>query len=340
MPLPLFGQSKYSNAKGGGVASKAKGAAVQSRLANPRAAAPLLASQAAAGQIYQVKDSVTGAATKSYSMSNEADAISITFTITANLTTGNTTTAATTDVLNAISELKLYGQGGLLVDIQPSLSGAGSTTGEGDFYQLFQRYSPYHAQLAVTSINVATTATTVTVTGSYDIPWALPAALGPYTMQVSYAAATAFTVGSTLTTNFEVSLNSGDAGGVAMHAIFATQAAQPSESGVIDLSPIAPIQDVTLDECVITGNTTNTSDIAFAYISVNGKEVAPNVTGAQLVAVANAQMSHALYTDTVFLCFGLKTQIAFGRTSHTLVHYNSSAAPATSGVRELYVWFA
>ena len=120
----------------------------------------------AIGQSVSFTDTVTGPADKTYVLQDAGDYTSMTMILKVT-PTGNTST--TTDILTALSQLKIYSATGLPIVIQPSP----------DIYMLSQRLSKY-GQLPATVDTDAATAET----GTYYLPLSLPAVQGPYTLEV------------------------------------------------------------------------------------------------------------------------------------------------------------
>lgn len=294
---------------------------------NPNAAPPTLPTVGALAPVFIVKDS-TSNAVKQYPLSTEADYRTLVVELSVAATSGATAIPAT-DILTAVPAFNILDSNGYRVKLVPSR----------DFYSMYQRYSRYHDTLSTTELT-GTASTQVTASATYEIPGCrLSRAQGPFTIEVTTASASGFSADCTaLTVTYTISAIPGQTGGVSLNTISATLNPQPVASGVSDLSPTAPIQGKALDEFVLTGLTSNTADVSYWSIILNGTLVSNRADSGALVAMAQGRMNGTIPTGTMYLCFALGTQIAFNRSSHLWANYGS--APATTGVSALYVWYS
>ena len=294
---------------------------------NPNAAPPTLPTVGAKAPVFIVKDT-TSNAVKTYPLSTEADYRTLVIQLTVAATSGTTAIPAT-DILKALTAFNVIDPNGYRIKFNPVV----------DFYSMYQRYSRYHDTLTVTELT-GTASTQVTTTATYEIPGCrLSRPQGPFTIEVTTASASGFSSDCTaLSVTYTISAIPGETGGVSLNTISASLNPQPVASGVSDLSPAAPIQGKALDEFVLTGLTSNTADVTYWSIILNGTLVTNRADSAALVGMAQSRMNGTIPTGTFFMCFALGTQIAFNRSSHVWANYGSS--PATSGVTALYIWYS
>ena len=294
---------------------------------NPNAAPPTLPTVGAKAPVFIVTDTANNAV-RTYPLSTEADYRTLVIELTVAATSGTTAIPAT-DILNAMPAFNIIDPNGYRIKLVPVT----------DFYSMYQRYSRYHDTLTVTKLT-GTASTQVTVSANYEIPGCrLSQAQGPFTLEVTTASASGFSSDCTaLSVTYTISAVPGQTGGVSLNTISATLNPQPTANGVSDLSPAAPIQGKALDEFVLTGLTSNTADVTYWSIILNGTLVSNRADSGALVSMAQGRMNGTIPGGTMYLCFALGTQIAFNRSSHLWANYGSS--PATSGVRALYVWYS
>ena len=295
---------------------------------NPLAAPPTLPSVGALAPIFVTSDSATGAVTRQYALSTEADFKNLVIEVTATVTADATGFGAT-DILTALSSFNVLDSNGYRIKLVPTT----------DFYSMYQRYSRYHDTLTKSTVT-GTASSQTSATATYEIPGCrLSRAQAPFTIEVNSAAASAFGAHCTaLTTSWKIWAVPGQTGGVSLNAISATLNPQPVANGVSDLSATAPITGKALDEFVLTGLTSNTADITYWSVILNGTLVTNRADSAALTTMAQGRMNGTIPTGTLYLCFSLGTQIAFNRSSHLWANYGAS--PATSGVNALYVWYS
>ena len=263
-------------------------------------------------------DTVSGPADKTYVLQDAGDYTSMTLILKVT-PTGNTST--TTDILTAISQLKIYGASGLPITIQPSP----------DIYTLSQRLSQYGQLPATVDTDAATQET-----GSYYLPVSLPASQGPYTLEVVTVAPATFTSTTTaLSVTYTFVFEVGVANAL-MHFNSSSLPVQPTASGETDYGPILPNQGVPLTELFFTGLNADT-DVNQLQLSVAGNVITQNTSGQQLSALINSKLTTNMPTGDMYFCLALNTGITLGRTTSFLVTWGSS--PATSGVRAGFLWY-
>ena len=272
----------------------------------------------AIGQSVSFTDTVTGPADKTYVLQDAGDYTSMTMILKVT-PTGNTST--TTDILTAISQLKIYSATGLPIVIQPAP----------DLYMLSQRLSKY-GQLPSTVDTDAATAET----GTYYLPLSLPAAQGPYTLEVVTVAPATFTSSTTtLTVTYTFVFEVGVASAL-MHYTSSSLPIQPVASGQNDYGPILPVANVPLTELFFSGLNADT-DIDLLQFSVHGNVITQNSSGQQLSALINSKLTADMPTSDMYFCLALNTGITLGRSTSFLVTWGSS--PATNGVRAGFLWY-
>lgn len=294
----------------------------------PQAPAPTLPTVGGSGPEVIFRETVTGAATTPISIPTTQDYKSLIIRMDVTVTSG-TTAVPKTDILNALSKLEIQNASGDIVNIIPTT----------DFYAIYQRYSRYHQALSTTYIT-GTASTAVTVSATYNLPgMRLDQSGGPYTLVLTTPSATGgFGSDATaLSTLFTISVVPGLTGGVSMHAYNVTLNPQPVASGLSDLAPTFPFQGAALDELYFSNLTSNTADIEYWSIILNGTLVSNRVYSSALVSQAQDRMTGTIPSGTLYLCYPLGTQLVLNRSSHLWANYGTS--PATSGVTATAIWY-
>lgn len=261
----------------------------------------------AGSNVYCFNQTINAGNTFTYPLTVDGDYIGVNALITPLFTSST----VSVDVLSTLAFFDIIAPDGTIVHAQPSP----------DFYLWYQRFGPYGKQLTVSNVASATVTTSATV--NYQIPISLPASKGPYTVVWTAASTTGLT-----SVNIEMSLQLGGSGGRRFRYAFANVPVTPSNSGTNDLAPLAPIQDIELDELFLTGLTTNTSAVAFAQLQSAGSSVAPRVTGQQLVGAAAQYLTGSVSADYMYPLLALQTKLMLGRTSHAYFTWGSTAPSA------------
>lgn len=294
----------------------------------PQAASPTLPTLGAGAAEVIYRATVSGSAVTPITIPTTNDYKTLIIRMDVSATSGTTAIPAT-DILNALSNLSLDDPSGQIVNLTPV----------DDFYPFYLRYSRYHSALTKTTLT-GTASTQVTVSATYELPgFRLSQSGGPYTLNLTTPSASTFSSDCTaLSTLFTVSVVPGLTGGVTVHAINSTLNPQPVASGYTDYAPTFPFQGQALDELYFSGLTSNTADVEFWSITLNGQLVSNRIYSSELVAQAQGRMTGTIPSSNLFLCYGLNTQIALNRSSHLWASFGSS--PATSGVTATAVWYA
>lgn len=296
---------------------------------NPSAPAPTLATLGERAPEVIYRGTVTGAGVLPISLPTTSDYRTLVIRMDVSVTSGATAVPAT-DILNALSNLEVDDPSGKIVSLTPVE----------DFYALYLRYSRYHSSLVPTKLT-GTASSEVTVSASYELPgFRISQSGGPYTLVLTTpTAAGGFGANATaLSTLFTITAVPGLTGGVTFHAIHATLNPQLVAGGYSDYAPTFPFQGMPLDELYLTGLTSNTQDVSFWSIILNGTLVTNRVYSSDLVAQAQGRMTGTIPSGTLYLCYPLGTQIALNRSSHLWASMGTN--PATSGVSATAVWYA
>ena len=241
-------------------------------------------------------------------MTNDGDYIALNFALSGSVSGG---TAVDNDVFDLISEVDILNASGTIMKLTPAT----------DFYDLAQRFGPLHTRTSVVTMTaVGTTYTNAIVV--YGI--SLPAKDGPYTLQVTYAQPSTVGTGNTgSTVALTVQATIGTAPMLSNY-VFTQLPFTPVASGIVDLSPLVPIQGPVLSELFISGMTSNTADINYMQIISEGNTVSPRVTSGVIQSLDNAEMVSSVPSTELFPLFALKSNVVLGRTSHFYVTWGSS----------------
>ena len=295
-----------------------------------RVAAGGSSSTNAVGSSIQFTDTASASSDKTYALQAAGDLVSaqLTLTVTA---TGNT---ATVDILNAISRLIIYAPTiGPIITMTNGImvNGGGNTLPA--MYLLSQRFAEYGQLPATVKVTGATA-----VTASFNLAgFSLPASRGPYTLELVLNSNAGFSASTTaLSVTYTFSFKTGTCpGGSRLRYLESTLPAQPTAGGSQDYGPIAVIQDVPLTEFFLYGLKTY-ADIATLQVIAAGNVISQNSSGAQINALANAQLTTNAPTGVLYPCLAFNTSITLGRATTFLATFAS--APATSGVIAGYCW--
>ena len=300
-----------TRAKGLGRVGSAFASATPSGNVKGRVGSSPIESTNAASNSFQFQDTVTpstAAIVKSYPLTNDGDYIALNFALSGSVSGG---TAVDNDVFDLISEVDILNASGTIMKLTPAT----------DFYDLAQRFGPLHTRTSVvTMTTVGTTYTNAIVV--YGI--SLPAKDGPYTLQVTYAQPSTVGTGNTgSTVALTVQATIGTAPMLSNY-VFTQLPFTPVASGIVDLSPLVPIQGPVLSELFISGMTSNTADINYMQIISEGNTVSPRVTSGVIQSLDNAEMVSSVPSTELFPLFALKSNVVLGRTSHFYVTWGSS----------------
>ena len=300
-----------TRAKGLGRVGSAFASATPSGNVKGRVGSSPIESTNAASNSFQFQDTVTpstAAIVKSYPLTNDGDYIALNFALSGSVSGG---TAVNNDVFNLISEVDILNASGTIMKLTPAT----------DFYDLAQRFGPLHTRTSVVTMTaVGTTYTNAIVV--YGI--SLPAKDGPYTLQVTYAQPSTVGTGNTgSTVALTVQATIGTAPMLSNY-VFTQLPFTPVASGIVDLSPLVPIQGPVLSELFISGMTSNTADINYMQIISEGNTVSPRVTSGVIQSLDNAEMVSSVPSTELFPLFALKSNVVLGRTSHFYVTWGSS----------------
>ena len=300
-----------SRSKGLGRVGSAFASATPSGNVKGRVGSSPIESTNAASNSFQFQDTQTpstAAIVKSYPLTNDGDYIALNFALSGSVSGG---TAVDNDVFDLISELDILNASGTIMKLTPST----------DFYDLAQRFGPLHTRTSVVKMTtVGTTYTNAIVV--YGI--SLPAKDGPYTLQVTYAQPSTVGTGNTgSTVALTVQATIGTAPMLSNY-VFTQLPFTPVASGIVDLSPLVPIQGPVLSELFISGMTSNTADINYMQIISEGNTVSPRVTSGVIQSLDNAEMVSSVPSTELFPLFALKSNVVLGRTSHFYVTWGSS----------------
>jgi hypothetical protein len=265
----------------------------------------------AASNSFQFQDTQTpssAAIVKSYPLTNDGDYIALNFAISGSVSGGS---AVDNDVFDLISEVDILNASGTIMKMTPAT----------DFYDLAQRFGPLHTRTSVVTMStVGTTYSNAIVV--YGI--SLPSKDGPYTLQITYANPSTVGTGNTgSTVSLTVQATIGTAP-LLSNYVFTQLPFTPVKSGIVDLSPLVPIQGPTLSELFISGMTSNTADIDYVQIISEGNTVTPRVTSGVIQSLDNAEMVNSVPSTELFPLFALKSNVVLGRTSHFYVTWGSS----------------
>jgi len=283
-------------------------------------AEPLVAHNATSS-IFLASDTVTSTTApvvRQYPVTADGDIIALQFDFSVT-PTGNT--ATTGDMLSAVNEIGIYDSTGEIMKINPIP----------DLYDLIQRFSPQHVRPASVSLNAANQ-----VNFSAKLfGVSLPVAGGPYTIYVtSNPASSVGTSTTSVTLSFAIRAVLGEAK-YKSHFVPSQLPATPVPNGILDLAPLAPIQDINLTELFITGLTSNLADINYIDANSLGNIIATRVSSGALVAADNAQMLSPLPSTEIFPLMALETNLALGRASHFYITWGASPS---STIRFGYYW--
>jgi hypothetical protein len=284
------------------------------------AAEPLVASNATSS-IFLASDTVTSttaSVVRQYPVTADGDIIATQFDFSVT-PTGNT--ATTGDMLTAVNEIGIYDSTGEIMKINPIP----------DIYDLVQRFSPQHVRPTPTTLNAANQVNfSVKLFGI-----SLPVSGGPYTFYVTSNPASSVGTGTTsVTLSYAIRAVLGDAKRKS-HFVPSQLPATPVANGILDLAPLAPIQDVDLTELFISGLTSNLADINYIDANSLGNIIATRVSSGALVAADNAQMLSPLPSTEIFPLLALDTNLALGRASHFYLNWGASPS---STIRFGYYW--
>ena len=300
-----------TRSKGLGRVGSAFASATPSGNVKGRVGSSPIESTNAASNSFQFQDTVTpstAAIVKSYPLTNDGDYIALNFALSGSVSGG---TAVDNDVFDLISEVDILNASGTIMKLTPAT----------DFYDLAQRFGPLHTRTSVVTMTaVGTTYTNAIVV--YGI--SLPAKDGPYTLQVTYAQPSTVGTGNTgSTVALTVQATIGTAPMLSNY-VFTQLPFTPVASGIVDLSPLVPIQGPVLSELFISGMTSNTADINYMQIISEGNTVSPRVTSGVIQSLDNAEMVSSVPSTELFPLFALKSNVVLGRTSHFYVTWGSS----------------
>lgn len=275
-------------------------------------------------------DTASAGSDKTYSLQAAGDMVDLTLTSTVTAT-GNTSTV---DILNAYSQINILAPDiGVIIRMSNGVLTNGGGNTMPDIYMLSQRFSEF-GQLPAT-VNV-TGATAVSAT-HYIAGISLPAAQGPYQVEVVLNSTAGFSASTTaLSVTYGFAFGVGQATSGRLRYFRTLLPSQPTDSGEQDYGPNASKQGTPLAEffwCGLIG----ASDIATLQASSGGHPICFNTPGSVLAALSNAQMTAALPTGVLYPCQALRTSVTLGVASTWLVTF--AAAPATSGVSAGYAWF-
>lgn len=329
MPIYIFGRplgvptgNRVAPLAGNGGRSRSvlsRGAAATSTKASGRAGSGnFAASNAAGSDVFQFTDA-TGAlgSTMTHPLSSDADWVEMTYTITVSASSAS----VTTDLLNAIATIEIIAPDGPIIRMVPNP----------DFYLFVQRFTEYGSVAPTTT--VATATVTTSASDTYAVPVNLPKSRGPYTVIVSMASS--FASAATVTTTVTLSLRSGVANQRTRYA-YSNLPFTAVASGTQDLAPLAPIQDVELQELFFTGMTSNSADINYIQIQSEGSPVGPRVLSGILVARDKQSITTTLPSTYLYPLLALKTSLKLGRSSHFYITWGASPA---STIRNGFYWF-
>jgi hypothetical protein len=278
-----------------------------------------------------ITDTAAASSDKLYNLQAVGDIVTMLFSLTVTAT-GNTDTV---DILNAISSIVIYAPTiGPIITLKGNhpLASDGGNTVPG-IYMLSQRFSEY-GQLPST-VNVTSGSPT---SASFMLAgFNLPAAKGPYSLEIVLNSTSGFSATTTdLSVTYSFGFKIGTCpGGARLRYVETMLASQPTANGSQDYGPQATIQDSLLTEYFWSG-LVGATDIANLQCVVAGSVITQNTTGAQLQAMANSQLTANMPTGVLYPCLALNTGITLGRATTFLTSF--SAAPATSGVWNGYCW--
>jgi hypothetical protein len=240
----------------------------------------------------------------------------------------------TTDILAAISLIEFIGPGGPIIDFVPTP----------DFYLFLQRFGEYGASTTPTTIAQSATVTT-SATITYYVPCNLPAAKGNYTIVIT--AASAFNAAVSLSTTVTLEMRLGTCpDGIRTRYKATSPAWTPATGLYIDAAPLAPIQDIELQEIFITGLTSNggsttAADITYMQIQSLGSSIATKLTSGSILSGDAQALSGAVggwsANTVIYPLLALGSTLVLGRSAHLYLQYLTGAPSATS--RFGYVWF-
>ena len=268
-----------------------------------------------ASNSFQFQDSVTptsSAIVKSYPLTTDGDYIALSFSVSGSVSGG---TAVANDVFDLISNVSILNPSGTIMNMTPAI----------DWYDLAQRFGPIHTRASEVEMTVVGTTYTNAIV-VYGL--SLPVKDGDYTLQVTYAQPSTVGTGNTgSTVALTVQATIGTAP-LLSNFVFTQLPFTPVANGIVDLSPLVPIQGPELSELFITDMSSNTADISYIQVVSEGNSVSPRMTSGIIASLDNAEMVSAVPSTELFPLFALKTNIVLGRTSHFYVTWG--ATPSAS----------
>lgn len=276
----------------------------------------------ATAQSVKITDTLSDGNIKTYLLQSAGDCVAATFSLTVTATTNSDTV----DILNALSRIVIYAPGiGPIITLSNGVLVSGGGTTMPDIYMLSQRFSQY-GQLPAT-VNV--TGATAVSASFYLAGLSLPAAKGPYTLEIDINTASGFSATATALTvvfSFEQKIGVCPAG-ARLRYTASPVSTQPVANGSFDYGPNATQTDIPLTELFISGMAT-TADISALQLVVAGNVVTQNSSGADLGAIANSQLVTAMPTGVLYTTLAVNSAITLGRASTFLVFFGASVGTA------------
>jgi hypothetical protein len=335
MPITVFGRtlggtapakgttglkSAPSGVRAGG--GSLKGAPSASSKQTGRAGAQGPPAANAGSNVYAFNQTINAGNSYTYPLTSDGDFINSMFQITMNYSSSS----ASTDILTGISTIQVLAPGGPIITCQPAP----------DFYLFSQRFGPYGVAATLAQTTVTTTGSHTAV-GTYQIPWNLPVAKGPYTLLITAASSALSNTTVMSSMQVELQLQQGVCpNGARTNYAFANVPFTPSNSGTNDFAPLAPIQNSDLQELFLTGLATNTSAIAYVQLQSVGQSMATRLTGYAINSIASTYLTGSINADYAYPLLALQSTLQLGRNSHMYITWGSTAPSAP---RTGFVWF-
>jgi hypothetical protein len=335
MPISIFGKTLGGTApaKGttglksapggtrrGGGTLKAQPSAQSKQTGRQGASGPPAAN--AGSNVYAFNQTINAGNTFTYPLTSDGDFINLTFQVTMTFSQSS----ASTDILTGLSTVQILAPGGPVITSQPAP----------DFYLFSQRFGPYGVAATLAQTTVTTTGSHTAV-GTYQIPWNLPAAKGPYTLVITAASSALANTTVMVSMGVELQLQQGVCpNGARTNYVYANVPFTPSNSGTNDFAPLAPIQDVALQEMFLTGLATNTTAISYIQLQSVGQSMATRLTGYAINSIASTYLTGSINADYMYPLLALQSTLQLGRNSHLYITWGSTAPSAP---RTGFVWF-